>query len=124
MTNAVSWFELPAVDFSRAIKFYSTVLGTAITPNETMGVPLGMFPYVQGLGVGGAIISLQDEHLHTGAERPIVYLYVGKTLEPALERGIAAGAEVIMSRTEIGEFGAIAVIRDTEGNHVGLHSDA
>ena len=30
MKNAVNWFEIPANDIERAVKFYSTVLNTEL----------------------------------------------------------------------------------------------
>jgi uncharacterized protein len=39
-----------------------------------------------------------------------------------LERAAAAGAQLLVPLTPIGEQGFFAVISDLEGNHIGLHS--
>jgi predicted enzyme related to lactoylglutathione lyase len=40
----------------------------------------------------------------------------------SIARANAQGAEILMTKTAIGENGFIAHIRDCEGNRVGLHS--
>ena len=41
-----------------------------------------------------------------------------------VDRVEAAGGKVMMPKTSIGDYGFIAMFSDTEGNHVGLHSQA
>ncbi|MEL7148518.1 MAG: VOC family protein, partial [Bacteroidota bacterium] len=35
---------------------------------------------------------------------------------------VGAGGQVLQSKMSIGEFGYIAILMDTEGNTIGLHS--
>ncbi len=122
MNNAISWFQIPAVDFSRALEFYGVLLNQKIAAEDFMGVPQGVFPYdYEKGGVGGAVIPA-DGSGGSSAERPIVYLYVGEQLAPVLARVTEAGGTVLVPQASIGDLGVIAVIRDTEGNHVGLHA--
>ena len=48
--------------------------------------------------------------------------FTAPDLDATLERALAAGGQVIVGRTDIGEFGFYAVVQDTEGNQVGLHA--
>lgn len=72
---------------------------------------------------GGALCRM--EGLQPGPSGPLIYLNAGEDLRPALSRVGAAGGSIVMPRTLLSpEIGAIAVFRDSEGNHVGLHSAA
>ena len=51
-----------------------------------------------------------------------VYLDVTGNLDAVLGRITAAGGTIWMPRTAIPPHGFIAIIGDTEGNSVGLHS--
>jgi len=52
----------------------------------------------------------------------MVYLNGGEDLSVPLARVEAAGGTIIKSKTRIGENGFMAIFKDTEGNHVALHS--
>lgn len=119
MRNAINWFEIPATDFDRAVTFYRTVLGQDIRTGDFMGVPHGFFSADEG-GVAGAIIAPPDAE--PSASGPLIYLNAGNTLTAMVARVGAAGGQVLLPETSIGEQGAIAIIRDSEGNRVGLHA--
>ena len=53
VTSTVVWFEIPATDFSRAIQFYETILGSALI-HQAAWPNLAIFPYEKP-GVSGAI---------------------------------------------------------------------
>ncbi|MGQ0600742.1 MAG: VOC family protein [Anaerolineales bacterium] len=119
MKNAVNWFEIPAQDFDRAVQFYSTVLNGPVRKELFGGEPNGIFPYSQP-GVGGAIVKRAGfEPTTTGA---IVYLDAAGDLDGAVARVQQAGGKVLMPKTHIGDPGSIALILDSEGNRVALHS--
>lgn len=42
------WFDIPAVDLDRAIRFYSAVLGREINEENFGGVPTAMLPTADG----------------------------------------------------------------------------
>lgn len=119
--NAISWIEIPVTDFARAKKFYSTIYNYEM-PEMPMGpVNMGILPYQQGNGVGGAICFGEGyEPTDKGAK---VYLNGEPDLNIVLNRVEAAGGKVVLAKTDIGEgFGFFAVFHDTEGNWIGLHS--
>jgi predicted enzyme related to lactoylglutathione lyase len=119
MSNAVNWFEIPALDFERAEKFYNTIFAIELVPMEGMeGFQMGMFPAEDG--VGGGVI--QGEGYTPSAEGALVYLNAGDDLNVVLGRVEAAGGQVILPKTSIGENGYFAFFKDSEGNRLGLHS--
>jgi hypothetical protein len=121
MNNAINWFEIPAVDLERAITFYSTVLGVQVRRVEFMGRPEGYFP-ADEKAVGGAIVK--RDQMKPSTTGPLVYINAGSVdkLDKALTKVEAAGGKIEMGKTSIGDPGYIALIIDTEGNRVGLHS--
>ena len=121
--NAINWFEIPATDFDRAVKFYETALGISMHRETFAGDPNAFFPYVRGQGVGGSVVK--TDYAKPGASGAVVYINAGtrEQLAASLARVEAAGGAVLQPATELGEIGTIALIRDTEGNHVGLHAE-
>ena len=119
MSNAINWFELPANNFERAVKFYSEVLDAEIQRVEMPGVIMGFFPAAEQ-GVGGAVTYGDDKK--PSAEGALVYLNGGDDLAQPLSRVEAAGGTVVLPKTSIGDNGFFAIFLDTEGNKVAFHS--
>ena len=119
MSNAINWFELPSNNFDRAVKFYGEVLGSDLQPMEMPGVKMAFFPTTDN-GVGGAVTHGDGNTPNEAGA--LVYLNGGDDLAEPLARVEAAGGEIVMQKTSIGENGFYAVIKDTEGNRVAFHS--
>ena len=120
MKNAINWFEIPAKDFARATAFYRAVLAVDLQHHNMGGADMGFFPADQD-GVGGAIVCGNDMQPASGGV--LVYLNANPDLSGALGRVEAAGGSIVVPKTQITpEFGYFAIIADTEGNAVGLHS--
>lgn len=125
MQNALNWFEIPISDMDRATRFYEQVLGVRLRRETFGGMPLAVFPYdaPEGpgpRGVGGALARMPNRK--PSSDGTLVYLDASGKLDEVLGRVPAAGGEVVMPRTDIGVPGFIAVMRDPDGNLVGLHS--
>lgn len=119
-TNALNWFEIPALDFKRAQTFYATVLGRPVESMAMGPVTMGMLSSDQQ-GVGGAIVH--GDGMAPAQQGTMVYLNGGDDLAVMLARVEAAGGKIAVPKTEIGnDFGFFAHFVDTEGNKVGLHS--
>ena len=118
--NAISWFQIPATDFGRAVKFYSAVLKKTLREETMLGERMGIFPY-DGEGISGAVT--EASYLKPSLDGNNVFLLVEDELNRALSRVEAAGGHVMTPKTKLGpDMGYFAVICDTEGNRVGLHS--
>ena len=121
--NALNWFEIPVADFARAKKFYETIFDYQM-PENTMGkAKMGFLLYdFQGGKVGGAIVHNPD--LYTPATNgTLVYLNCQPDLQPVLDKVESAGGKIVTPKTSIGQnLGYWAMINDSEGNRVALHS--
>jgi len=83
-----------------------------------------MFPLENMMtGVGGAIVNSGGFHKPSLTDGPLIYLNGNPDLQNVLDKVEAAGGKIIVPKTEISpEYGYMAVIIDTEGNRIGLHS--
>lgn len=119
--NAVSWFEIPVLDFEQAKAFYSRIFDYEM-PDFMMGSNrMGILLHDRESGVGGAII--QGEGYVPSREGTLIYLNGGANLNTVLERVEGAGGQVLLPKTDIGsDMGFFAIFLDSEGNRLGLHS--
>uniref|UniRef100_A0A7V4XS46 VOC family protein n=1 Tax=Acidobacterium capsulatum TaxID=33075 RepID=A0A7V4XS46_9BACT len=117
--NAVTWFEIPTVNIERATSYYEAVLGMTLRPWPG-AEPCRMFPVGES-GVGGCLVERAAHR--PAADGTLVYLNVDGKLDQVLERAQQNGGKLLVPRTAIeGGFGFYAVITDSEGNQIGLHS--
>ena len=120
MRNAINWFEIPTRDLDRATRFYEQVLDRKLRKEVFAGKPLAIFTGDSQEAVAGCLLF--DARRQPAAENGIVvYLDASPDLDACLGRVTAAGGVVVLPRTDLGDPGFISVVRDSEGNHVGLH---
>ena len=117
MSHAVVWFDLPVTDLDRAARFYSGVLGRSIK-NE--------FPDVAVLAhgdheVAGCLLR-KEGHLPSDAG-PLLYFSVSGRLDEAVRLVPELGGKILEPQHAIGPFGYRAIVLDSEGNRIALHSD-
>jgi predicted enzyme related to lactoylglutathione lyase len=119
MSNTLNWFEIPTVDLARATRFYETTLGTSLRREDFDGMSMAIFAAPEP-SVGGALVK--DARRKPSDGGALVYLNANGKLDAVLSRVPSAGGEVILPKKDIGAPGFIALVRDSEGNLVGLHS--
>lgn len=124
MTNAISWFEIPSTDIERAQKFYEEIFHVKMQPMDMPSLKMRMFPIDDMMtGIGGAVVDSGGFHKPSLTEGPLIYLNGNPDVQVILDRTEAAGGKIMVPKTEISpEHGYMAVIMDTEGNRIGLHS--
>ncbi|MGB5556080.1 MAG: VOC family protein [Flavobacteriaceae bacterium] len=121
MSNAISWFEIPAKNYERAKKFYNSVLDIEIKDAQMPEGKYGVFPYDNDNNkVGGGLVEMPG--YMPSATGATVYLNGGDDLGVPLARVESSGGKVVIPKTDIGENGFMAHFLDTEGNKVALHS--
>jgi len=122
MDQAISWFEIPVHDFDRAVQFYESIFSWELR-RENFGPELKMAIFPQTEGAGGALVW-NTRFYQPSESGPLVYLNANPDLEVVESRVPDAGGEVLISKRMISpEHGFMAVIRDSEGNRIALHSD-
>ena len=123
MPSAINWFQIPASDMGRARAFYEAICGFSL---EKLDSPPAMemwaFPADRRSGeVGGAVVC--GEGAVPSGTGTAVFLNGDPDLQAVLDRVEEAGGKILIPKTAIGmDAGFFAMIADTEGNTVGLHS--
>lgn len=123
--NPVVWFEIYVQDMARARKFYETVLQCKLEPlGANDGTPGGTqmlsFPMAMDApGAAGMLVRMKG--VPSGGGGTMVYFSCD---DCAVEQGRvkAAGGQVHKPKFSIAPHGHIALVVDTEGNCIGLHS--
>ena len=125
MKNIINWFEIYTSDFNRAKKFYSEVFKCSLTDlpmnsDRHSEMKYATFPFDEkGAGASGALVKI--DQVKPGSGGILVY-FASEEITAELGRVEAAGGKIIRPKLDIGDFGFIALIEDTEGNMIGLHS--
>jgi uncharacterized protein len=118
MTQPLSWFEIPALDFARARSFYEKLFGVELKEHVAGPNTMGVFPYDEEKASGGCV--MKGPFLKPSFEGVIVYLNAGDSLDDVLNKIQPLGGEVVFPKTPVPGIGVFAHIKDTEGNRVGL----
>ena len=128
--NPVAWFEIYVQDMARAKTFYETVFEVTLQelppPSAPEGVPsvgemeLWSFPMSQqDYGAPGALVQMEGVPSSGGGT--LVYFSCEDCAVEAA-RAAEAGGQIVRAKMPIGAYGFIAIVNDTEGNRIGLHS--
>ena len=121
MRSWTTWFEIPATDIARAIKFYESIYQMEIQLLDLGGLKMGMFPHS---GVGAALCQ-HESYRPSETHGALVYLDAGPDLNDVLGRVEAAGGKILRPKTQISpEYGFMAIFVDSEGNRMALHSNS
>lgn len=120
MKNLINWFEIPAIDFERAVFFYKTILKVDIKETELFGTKMGFFP-TDGTNVSGAIVQGEDYTPSTNGI--LAYLNGGNDLQTVLNKVETNHGKILVPKTQISpEMGYFGLFIDTEGNKMAVHS--
>lgn len=118
--NPVGWFEIPVIDMDRATKFYETLLGITLRRQDVPDYEMVWFPMERNApGAPGAL--MKGEGYTPGPTGTVIY-FLCPDIDAALQRGVAAGSKIILRKKDIGEWGYIGWITDSEGNTIGLQT--
>jgi predicted enzyme related to lactoylglutathione lyase len=124
MKSAISWFEIPTTNLDRATKFYEAIFDINLIPMDSPQIKMRMFPIDDPMtGIGGAVVYTEGFHKPSVTDGPLIYLNGNPDVQQVLDKVEKAGGSIMVPKTEISpEYGFMAVIIDTEGNRIGLHS--
>lgn len=117
LQNRFVWVDIPVANLDRAQKFYAAVLGIAVHKEQFGDVSFCVLDHEDGNG--GCLVENAADVSKTG---PLVYLNVDKRIQDAVAKVQANGGSVITPVHPIGPHGYRAIVIDSEGNRVALHS--
>jgi predicted enzyme related to lactoylglutathione lyase len=119
MANQIVWFDLPVLDLDRAIRFYSAVLGVTVKKEEYPGMAIGVLPHKDDEVSGCLHKSDTDKPTTHGA---LLYFNAQGRLDEAIAAVEPSGGKILKPKHAIGPYGFRAVVQDSEGNRIALHS--
>jgi len=118
--NQIVWCDIPVKDLDRAIGFYSAVLGATITKDQHAGTSFAVLPHGDR-GVSGCL-SPGFEGNEPSQRGTMIYLNCQGRLDEAIAAVQPNGGKVLQTKHPIGPYGFRAVVLDSEGNRIALHS--
>ncbi len=118
--NPFRWVEIYVDDMERAKKFYEQVFQTKLERLENPEPEIWSFPMSREIvGAAGALVKMEG----FSAGRNSVIPYFGcEECSVEAARVEEAGGRIHKKKFSIGPYGHIALVTDTEGNMIGLHS--
>jgi predicted enzyme related to lactoylglutathione lyase len=123
MKTIVAFFEIPAVDFDRAVGFYQTLFGVEFNTLDCGHEKMAFFPDKNGI-CPGAVSWAEKESFLPSENGVLVSLNVAdmKQSISIIEKN---GGRIVIPKTKIEaeNRGYFAVFIDCEGNRVGLYSE-
>jgi predicted enzyme related to lactoylglutathione lyase len=120
MSNTFVWVDIPVANLDRAIAFYSAVTGQPVDKIGGPGFNFGLFKH-EGNSVGGCLIE-PEEGVAPSMFGPLVYIDANGRLDAAVAAAEQGGGKVLKAKHSIAPNGVRAIIADSEGNRVALHS--
>jgi predicted enzyme related to lactoylglutathione lyase len=117
--NRAVWFDIPVANLERASKFYASVLAIKVDIIESEGFTFAVLEH--GEGNGGCLV--QNEAEISSTQGIMLYMNVNGRLQDAVSKVSSNGGRVVQAIHAIGPHGFRAVIIDSEGNRIVLHSE-
>lgn len=123
--HSISWFEIPVQDLDRAQQFYQNIFDIEMISMEFPGFKMRIFPTEDPMdSISGALVSTSPGFYHPSAtDGTLLYLNANPDVQIILDRVETAGGTILVPKTQISEqHGYMGIIKDCEGNRIGLHS--
>jgi hypothetical protein len=120
MAHLIGWVDIPVTDLNRAMNFYRHVTNRKVEQEFGPETPVGVFAH-GGDDVSGCLFVDAEEQ--PAAHGPLIYFGVSGRLDEAIAAVEPNGGKIIKPKHQIGPFGYRAIVLDSEGNRIALHSD-
>ena len=117
--NRAVWFDIPVVDLDRATTFYSAVLAVKVEQQSFDGFAFSLIEH--GDGNGGCLVPNPSDVVP--GKGILLYLNVHGRIRDAVQKVQDNGGNVLQEIHSLGPHGFRAIVSDSEGNRVALHSD-
>ncbi|HSP05600.1 MAG TPA: VOC family protein [Acidobacteriota bacterium] len=116
--NRAVWFDIPVSDLDRAAAFYGAVLDVKIHRQEADGV---VYCILESQGGNNGCLIPNKEEVSSNAGI-LLYMNVDRRIRDAVRQVENHGGKVIQRIHSIAPHGYRAVVLDSEGNRIALHS--
>jgi uncharacterized protein len=118
--NPIVWCEIYVQEMDRAKRFYESVFEVKLEKLESPEIDMWAFPMTMDMaGASGALVKMDG--VPSGGSGTIPYFHCDEVAVEA-ERVVTAGGQIHKPKMSIGQYGFMALVVDTEGNMIGLHT--
>jgi predicted enzyme related to lactoylglutathione lyase len=114
MASGLKTIIYPVKDIAAAKLRFSALLGAEPYIDQ---------PYYVAFNAGGQDVGLDPNGHAKGMTGPVPYWY-DDSIESGVQRLVDAGGEAVTPVSDVGNGGLIAMIKDADGNLIGLMQDA
>jgi predicted enzyme related to lactoylglutathione lyase len=116
--NRAVWFDIPVRDLDRAAAFYTAVLAVKVAKVDAGGFEFCVLDHDQGNG--GCLVKNDAQVSATAGV--LLYMNADGRIRDAVRQVAALGGKVLQDTHAIGPHGFRAIVVDSEGNRLALHS--
>ena len=117
--NRAVWFDMPVADLDRASDFYSAILDIIVSKEKFGDIEFAILDHQDGNG-GCLVVNENSISANSGI---LLYLNVNNRIKDAVSKVTEHGGSIIDDIHAIGPHGFRAIILDSEGNRIALHSN-
>lgn len=114
--NRFVWTDIPVTDLARACRFYEAVGAVKCHREKFNEWEFAVLDHKDGNG--GCLVPGEPSD-----KGPLIYLNTDGRLRDAVRQTTALGGRVLQDTHSIGPHGFRALILDSEGNRIALHSN-
>ena len=116
--NRAVWFDIPVADLDRATRFYAEMLAIDVSKQTFGNISFSVLDHQDGNG--GCLVLKQSEV--SSDKGVLLYLNADGRIRDAVKQVTGHGGKVLEDVHPIGPHGFRAIILDSEGNRLALHS--
>lgn len=116
--NRAVWFDIPVADLDRAAAFYAAVLNVKVAKEQFDDSSFCTLDHKEGNG--GCLVENSKEI--SSDKGILVYMNVNNRIRDAVTQVSAQGGKILKEIHAIGPYGFRAIVFDSEGNRIALHS--
>lgn len=118
MKRLISWVEIPAADFDRAVDFYNNILNLDLKTEESGRERKAFLPNGEG-------VIFTTPGFKPSKDGVIINLDIGNRLDETIEKIKKKGGSIVKGKTKIEAEGQgyFALFIDSEGNKLGLNGE-
>ncbi len=116
--NLTVWVDIPVDVLDRAMNFYETVVGVRVERKARGDHEFGLVRMKNGNGA----CLVHKKELTSDTKGILVYFNVDGRIRDAVSRVDKAGGNTIVDVHSIEPYGFRAIIVDSEGNRIAVHS--
>ena len=122
LKNPIGWFEIHVADMERASRFYEAVFQQSLNPLPSAEPQMEMRMLSGDMTMHGANGALVKHPMKKPTTEGVLVYFSCEDCATQQALAVEHGGKVFKPKFSIGANGFIAIIGDSEGNAIGLHS--